>query len=68
MASYQKGDVNGDGKISLLDLVHIKRHLLGISTLEGTQFAAADINEDGKVTLLDYAMVKRHLLGIQLIQ
>lgn len=66
--SYGKGDVNGDGKISLIDLVHIKRHLLGISTLEGTQFAAADINGDGKVTLLDYAMVKRHLLGIQLIQ
>lgn len=66
--TYTRGDVSGDGKITLLDLAHIKRQLLGISPLEGAQFTAADINGDGKITLLDYAMVKRHLLGIESIQ
>ena len=66
-ATVKKGDVNGDGSITLLDLVKIKRHILGFSVLTGDSAAAADVNGDGSITLLDLVKVKRHILGFQLI-
>lgn len=67
-AQYAKGDVNGDGGITLLDMLLVKRHILGLGTLTGEQFNAADINGDGKVDLLDCLKVKRHILGYEYIQ
>ena len=57
------GDVNGDGKISLLDYVGIERHILGWAVKTGNYLTAADANKDGKVSLLDYVAVERHILG-----
>lgn len=67
-AQVAKGDVNGDGTISLLDVLAVKRHILGIEALTGSRFTAADINSDGKVDLLDCLKVKRHILGYEKIQ
>lgn len=61
--NMKRGDVNGDGKISLIDLAMVKSHLLGNSKLSGDSFARADVNGDGKLSLLDLAMIKSHLLG-----
>lgn len=66
--SVNKGDVNGDGEITLLDMLKIKRHLLGIEILENEKFEAADVNGDGTISLLDMLKIKRHLLGIEIIQ
>jgi len=60
---YLKGDVNNDGKINSLDLLLVKRHILGIETLKGEAFNAADINGDGKVNSLDAMKILRHILG-----
>lgn len=62
-ATGKRGDVNGDGKISLLDLAMVKSHLLGNSKLTGDRFTRGDVNGDGKISLLDLAMIKSHLLG-----
>ena len=67
-AQVIKGDANGDGSISLLDVLVVKRHILGIETLTGEKFQAADINGDGKVDLLDCLKIKRHILGYEIIQ
>ncbi|MCI9149179.1 MAG: SH3 domain-containing protein [Lachnospiraceae bacterium] len=67
-AQYAKGDVNGDGGITLLDMLLVKRHILGLGTLTGDQFSAADINGDGRVDLLDCLKVKRHILGYEYIR
>lgn len=67
-AQYAHGDVNGDGGITLLDMLLVKRHILGLGTLTGEQFTAADINGDGRVDLLDCLKVKRHILGYEKIQ
>ena len=58
------GDTNGDGKITLIDLANVQRHLLGLITLTGDKFTGADTNKDGKITLIDLANIQRHLLGL----
>jgi hypothetical protein len=58
-----KGDVNGDGKVTSVDPLMIKRHIIGSYTLTGPYLEAADINGDGKITSADALMVKRHIIG-----
>ncbi len=63
------GDTNGDGKISIVDLARVQKHLLEVSKLTGNQNSAADANHDGKISILDLARVQKHLLEIsQIIQ
>ena len=61
------GDINGDGTISLKDMVYVQRLLLEIDDAKGTQLLAYDVNNDSKCTLLDMVMIQRHLLGIKSI-
>lgn len=58
------GDTNSDGKVSIVDLARVQKHLLEVSKLTGTQNSAADVNHDGKVSILDLARVQKHLLEI----
>lgn len=58
------GDTNGDGKISLIDLANVQRHLLNLINLTGSNFTGADTNGDGKISLIDLANIQRHLLGL----
>ena len=63
------GDVTGDGIVNSLDMLYIKRHILGISTLTGAYLEAGDTNRanDG-INSLDMLYLKRHILGIKTIQ
>ncbi len=62
-----RGDVCPDGEISLLDMLYIKRSILGIVTLDKPQQLAAEVRVDGNEDVLDMLYVKRHILGISLI-
>ena len=53
------GDIYSDGKINLLDLVALRKHLARWSIEIDT--AAADCNADGKVNLLDLVLLRKHL-------
>lgn len=61
--TYLPGDVNGDGKVSALDYMRIKNHIMGTSPLTGDTLARADVNGDGKVSALDYMKIKNHIMG-----
>lgn len=62
------GDLNGDGKISNVDLVLMKRQILGLTSLDGAYLLAADINKGGDgAKNLDLVMLKRHILGLSAI-
>lgn len=61
------GDVNADGKISIIDLATVQKHLLEIVVLKDAKLSAADVNKDGKVTIIDLAFVQKHLLEKTLI-
>ncbi|MBE6708059.1 MAG: hypothetical protein E7578_02300 [Ruminococcaceae bacterium] len=54
------GDVNGDGAVSLADVIAIYRHNFKYETLSSD---TADINGDSRVNLLDAAVLMKHLTG-----
>ncbi|MCR3922356.1 MAG: Ig-like domain-containing protein, partial [Firmicutes bacterium] len=61
------GDTNGDGKISVTDMITTKAQLLGSNTLKGEALYAADTNGDGKVSITDFIQIKAHILGKETI-
>lgn len=63
------GDVNGDGKINVLDMIKVNRHILGLSGLSGCYLDAADANRAGDgVNVLDMIFINRHALGLTTIR
>ena len=58
------GDANNDGKITSMDYVLIKKHILGTGTLTGDNSIRADINGDSKISSLDYIMARKVILGL----
>lgn len=57
------GDTNGDGEITILDLLRIQKQLLKALNLNGSQHQSCDVNKDGTVDILDLLLVQKHLLG-----
>jgi lysophospholipase L1-like esterase len=53
------GDVNGDGKFSLSDLVLLQKYLLGTESLDSDAMERADWNGDGSLDAFDLALLKR---------
>lgn len=67
LASYEVvifGDLNGDGRISNVDLVRITKQILKIDNLTGAALKAADVGGDGKVSNKDLVAVQKHILNI----
>ncbi len=60
-----RGDVNGDGTVTILDVTLIQRHLLGIETLSGSSLTAADVDGNGSIDVADVITIQRDILGIQ---
>lgn len=58
------GDVNGDGKINVLDAILINRYTIGLYNINGTYLTAADVNRDGKVNVLDAIIINRYTIGL----
>ena len=61
-AGNLKGDVDGDGLISLNDAELIRRHVMNIAALTGDALTRAEVSGDSKITALDYALVKKFAL------
>ena len=57
------GDINGDGNITLSDMLMIKSHILGKTTLSGAAALAADTNDDKALSITDFLQIKAHILG-----
>ena len=55
------GDVNGDGKISVVDVAMVQMYLKGKTTLTEEQLASADVNGDGKVTSMDVTLMNMYI-------
>lgn len=58
-----RGDVNGDGAVSILDIVALQRYLLAIDGFTQEQFEHADMNADNAVDVFDLALLKRAVLA-----
>lgn len=57
------GDINGDGKVTLIDGVSLMRYLLGKYELTDNSKIAGDVNGDGNITLADGVYIQKYLLG-----
>ena len=61
------GDINGDGKVSLLDYGLVLAHVKRTKLLEGEQLQRADVNGDNKVSLIDYGLILAHVKRTKLL-
>ncbi|MDO5148625.1 MAG: dockerin type I repeat-containing protein, partial [Oscillospiraceae bacterium] len=57
-----KGDADGNGAVTVADVVKVMQHLIGKVTLSGDNAKAADMNDDGKISILDLIKLKNKLL------
>lgn len=57
------GDVSGDGKITITDVVKLQKYVVGSGSLSGAYAKAADINGDGKVTITDVVQAAQVTVG-----
>lgn len=58
-----RGDVNGDGKISISDLIKVRNDILQTATLSGAYGTAGDVNRDGKISISDLIKIRNQILG-----
>ena len=54
------GDINGDGKINIVDYTIAKQCAQSKLSLSGYEFSCADVTGDGKVNIVDYTRIKQH--------
>ncbi len=59
--SYKKGDVNGDGIVTLADCTKILKHVKKTQYLIGEELQKADINGKDGITLADYTKLLKHI-------
>ncbi|MCF0228736.1 MAG: SH3 domain-containing protein [Parasporobacterium sp.] len=58
------GDANGDGKVSVLDYIAIKNHIMETRIItDAARLKAADANGDGRVSALDYIAIKNYIMS-----
>ncbi|WP_294466308.1 dockerin type I repeat-containing protein, partial [uncultured Ruminococcus sp.] len=61
---YLLGDVNNDGKVSVLDATEIQKYIAGLVTLSDSQLAAGDVNGDGNLTVTDATQIQKYIAGL----
>lgn len=59
---YTLGDVNGDGIVSIADVVLLQKWILSVPGTELASWKAGDLNRDGHLNALDITLMKRALL------
>ena len=66
----EKGDVNNDGNINVLDMLRLANHILEIAILDEMEFWRADVNGlggncvgDGSVNVIDMVKIANIILG-----
>ncbi len=62
--TYNLGDVNDDGEVSIDDVTLIQKYLADVSSFTDTQKTFADVNGDGDVMIDDVTMIQKYLAGI----
>jgi uncharacterized repeat protein (TIGR02543 family) len=58
-----RGDVTGDGKVTMGDVVKLSRAVSGYTTLTEQEQSQGDVTGDGKVTMGDVVKVARYVAG-----
>ena len=59
-----RGDANGDGLVTLKDVLLLRRVVAGVATLPEVYADNADVNRDGIVTLKDILLLRKVVAGV----
>lgn len=62
------GDTDGDGEITVFDVIDVKRLVLGLITANEPVMLAADSERDGVIDVFDLILEKRHVLDLLKIE
>lgn len=54
-----KGDLSGDGKTNITDIMQVKRHIISKTEITKEKTMAGDINSDGKIDIKDVMLMIR---------
>lgn len=63
--SRQKGDVNADGTVDIIDVLTVNQALLGINELSETALEFADVDGNGEMNDTDAMMILKSLVGLE---
>ncbi len=58
-----KGDVSGDGDVTIADCTQVLRHVKNALTLTDYKFACGDVSGDGELSATDFTQILRHVKG-----
>lgn len=62
---FIKGDVNGDGDVTITDLVKVKKHLTGVDLLADVYMVAGDVTDTGDISTTDLIRIARDIAKIE---
>jgi len=57
------GDVNGDEKVTVTDVVGLRAIIMSGQELTEEQLLVADLNEDGKLTVTDIVALRQLIMS-----
>lgn len=60
-----RGDLNGDGAVTITDLSKLAVHVKNIKLLEGDSLVQADVNFDGIVNVTDLSLLAAHVKSVK---
>ena len=61
------GDVTGDGKINIMDVVKLYAHVKGTPITDEYALACGDVSDDGKINIMDVVKLYAHVKGVSLV-
>ncbi len=57
-----KGDLDGDGEVSIFDLSLIRRYIVEGDDMQYVSLLAADVTEDGSADIFDYSLIRKYIV------
>lgn len=64
---FIRGDIDGDERLTTVDVLLLKRSLAGLMELSEIQMLAADADNDGSVNSVDILIIKRAIAGLMVL-
>ena len=62
-STVMKGDVTGDGKVNMADVIAIRRYLVNKEKYPLTVYDAGDVTADEKINMADAIGIRRYLIN-----